>query len=186
MNVKGTAYIAGKVGLIEGFGEERWNSFVAKLAHKDKYFSQMIMSVTLIPVDKFALFLDEITKEFFNNDNKIYLIFGMSSAKYALSPGGPYHPYLMSKNLKYIVESVIPKLWSIYFDTGLLNAKLDNNVVHIKITGIPIKHVYFEYLITGYLQKGIKMFGKKAVENCIRGFSKGDTNIYYRYDLHDT
>ena len=39
MNVKGTIYLTGKTTMIAAFGEERWNSFMTKLAEKDKYFS---------------------------------------------------------------------------------------------------------------------------------------------------
>jgi hypothetical protein len=56
MNVKGTVFLTGKVTITEAFGEERWKSFMDKLAAKDKFFSNMIMSVTLIPVDKFIIF----------------------------------------------------------------------------------------------------------------------------------
>ena len=46
MNVKGIIYLTVKTAMIKGFGEERWNSFIAKLAEKDKYFSNMIMAIT--------------------------------------------------------------------------------------------------------------------------------------------
>lgn len=186
MNVKGTVFLTGKVAIIANFGEARWKSFNAKLAEKDQYFNNIIMPVTQIPVDKFAFFLDELIKEYFNNDRNSYLMFGKVAAKFALSQGGPYYAYLMSNDLKYVVESVIPKLWTTYFDEGILTARIENNVVHIKITGVPFKHIYLEYLIAGYVQKGTKMFGKKAIEKCIRGFSKGDDDIYYQYELIDS
>jgi len=186
MNVKGTVYVTGKTAISAFFGEDRWNAFSARLAEKDNYFKNVIMSITPIPVDKFTFFLDELIREYFNNDNKQYLMFGKVAAKFALSPGGHYNSYLLSKDLKYVVESVIPKLWSTYYDDGILTAKLEDNVIHIKITGVPLKHIYFEYLIAGYVQKGLKMFGKKATEKCIRGFSKGDNDIYYQYELKDS
>jgi hypothetical protein len=55
MNIKGTAYLTRKDTIIKTFGEERWNAFSAKLAAKDKYFSQTIMNITLIPLDKFII-----------------------------------------------------------------------------------------------------------------------------------
>ena len=106
MNVKGIVYLTGKTTIIAAFGEERWNSFIAKLAAKDKFFSNMIMSVTPIPVEKFILFLDEMIKEFFNNDRMQYLTFGKVAAKFALSPEGPYKSYLLTKDIKQFVESV--------------------------------------------------------------------------------
>jgi hypothetical protein len=80
MNVKGTVYITGKTTIIAVFGEERWNSSIPKLAAKDNFFSKMIMPVTPIPVDKFILFLDELVKEFFNNDSMQYMTFGKTAA----------------------------------------------------------------------------------------------------------
>lgn len=185
MNVKGTVYLTGKTAISSVFGDNRWNAFVTRIAEKDSYFKNMIMSITLIPAEKFAFFIDELIKEFFNNDKKQYITFGKVAAKFALSPGGPYNTYLISKDLKYVVESVIPKLWNTYFDEGVLTSKLEGNVVHITISGISLKHIFFEYLIAGYVQKGIKMFGMKAVEKCIRSFSKGDNDIYYQYELQN-
>jgi hypothetical protein len=85
MNVKGIVYLTGKTTIIAAFGEEHWNSFITKLTAKDKFFSNIIMSVTPIPVDKFILFLDEMIKEFFNNDSMQYETFGKAAAQYWLS-----------------------------------------------------------------------------------------------------
>ena len=100
-------------------------------------------------------------KEFFNNDKNQYIMFGRVAAKFGLSPGGPYHSYLLTKDLKQFVASVAPKLWSTYFDGGVLSGKLENNIVHLKITELPIKHIYFEYMIIGFFKQALKMFGKE-------------------------
>ncbi len=100
MNVKGTVYLTGKTTVIEAFGEERWNAFMAKLAAKDKFFSNVIMSVTPIPVEKFIFFLDEMIKEFFNNDKNSYLIFGKVAAKFVLSAGWPVPLLCANKGYK--------------------------------------------------------------------------------------
>lgn len=185
MNVKGTAYVTGKVTIMAAFGEERWNAFNARLAAKDKFFSNLIMSVTPIPVEKHILFLDELLKEFFNNDTNQYLMFGRVAAKFALAPGGPYNSYLLTKDIKQFVESGMPKLWTTYFDGALLTGKFENNIVHLKLTGLPIKHVYYEYMVMGYFQQAIKIFGKKTVENKIKSFANGDDEIYYQYEIKD-
>lgn len=44
-------------------------------------------------------------------------------------------------------------------------ARLENNVVYVKVTGFPIKHVYFEKLLMGYFKQAIKVFGKKSAAN---------------------
>ncbi len=183
MNVKGTAYVTRKDTIVRAFGEERWKSFSNKLAAKDKFFGQMIMNITLIPLDKFVLFLDEVLKEFFNNDNNHYWQLGEKSAEFALSPGGPYNSYLLSKDVKQFVENGMPKLWSTYFDGGTLTAKFENNVAHLTISGLPIKHLYFEYLVMGYVRKSLDIFGKRAVEHRIRGFSIGSNDIYYQFEM---
>jgi hypothetical protein len=186
MNVKGTVFATGKNAIIEVFGEKPWNEFLKKLAAKEKFFNNIIMSVTLIPEEKFSLFLEGLINEFFNGDTMQYITFGKVAANYALAPGGPYYTHLLSKDVKYVAETEIPKLWTTYFDEGTLTAKLENNIVHINIYGLSVKRVYIEYIITGYVQKGIKMFGKKVVEKCIRGFSKGDNDIYYQYEIQDS
>jgi hypothetical protein len=186
MNVKGTVYTTTKVTIIATFGEERWNSFMVRLAEKDKYFSNIIMSITLIPVEKSIIFFEEMLKEFFDNDKSQYEMFGKIGAKYALSPGGPYKSYLLTKDINQFVESVMPKLWSTYFDGGVLAAKLENNVVHLKITGLPIKHIYIEYMFVGFLQQALKIFGKKTILHRIKGISLGDDDIYYQYELKDS
>ena len=43
MNIKGTFYTVTKTAMTAAFGEERWNSFMTKLAEKDKYFKNVII-----------------------------------------------------------------------------------------------------------------------------------------------
>jgi hypothetical protein len=186
MNIKGTAFVTAKVTISAAFGEERWNSFMAKMAQKDSFYKNVIMSVTLIPVEKHLFFLDELIKEFFNNDKSQFLMFGKVGAKFALSAGGPYNSFLLTKDLKQFVEQGMPKIWSYIYDESVLTAKLDKNVVHVRITQLPIKHIFFEFLTVGYFQQALKIFGKKSTEKCIRGFSKGDDDIYYQYVIKDS
>jgi hypothetical protein len=186
MNVKGIVYLTGKTNLIAAFGEGSWDPFMAKLAAKDKFFSNVIMSVTPIPVEKFILYLDEMIKEFFNNDMMQYVTIGKAAAKFALSPEGPYKSYLLTKDTKQFVESVMPKLWSTYFDEGKATALFENNIVHFKITELQTKHFYFEKLLMGYFQQAIKIFGKKTVAKQVRSIVSGDDDIYYQYALKDS
>jgi hypothetical protein len=186
MNVKGTFYVLTRTAMTAAFGEERWNSFMTTLAEKDNYFSKMIMSVTLSPVEKLIIFFDEMCKEFFNNDRMQYLLFGKIGAKYALSPEGPYKSYLLTKDIKQFVEFVLPKLWSMFFDGGIPTARLENNIVHLKVTGINIKNLYFEQLVMGYNQQALKVFGKKSVAKQVRSISSGDDDIYFQFELKDS
>ena len=186
MNVKGTIYTTTKATGIEAFGEERWNSFMVKLVEKDKYFKNVIMSVTLIPLDKVIVLFDELINECFNNDKNSYVMFGMVGAKFALSPKGPYSSYLLTKDIKQFVESALPKLWETYYDAGIVTTRLENNVVYVKITGFPIKHVYYEKLLMGFFKQTLKVFGKKSIATMVRSLTKGDDDIYFKYELKDS
>ncbi|MGA2554000.1 MAG: hypothetical protein ABSF20_04385 [Smithella sp.] len=186
MNVKGIFFATTKTVIIQGFGEERWNAFMTKLAEKDEFFSKMIMAISLVPIEKLIVFFDEMCREFFNNDKMAYEIFGRSGAKYVLQPGGMYHSYLLNKDMKHFVEFVLPKLWSTYYDGGTITTKLENNIVHIKITGVDVKYIYFEHLLMGYFQQALKVFGKKSVGKKVRGLVQGDDDIYFQYELKDS
>jgi hypothetical protein len=186
MNVKGIIYVITKTAMIATFGEERWNSFMTKLAEKDNYFSKMIMSITLIPVEKLIILFDEMCKEFFNNDKMQYVMFGKIGAKYTLSPEGPYKSYLLTKDIKQFVELVLPKIWSTLFVEGVPTTLFENNVAHLKITELQIKNIYFEYLIMGYFQKALKIFGKKTVAKQVRSISSGNDDIYFQFELKDS
>lgn len=188
MNLKGTVYVTTKATVIEAFGEERWNKFMARLAAKDKYFKDnIIMSVTLVPLDKIIVLFDELVDDCFNGDkNASYVMFGMVGAKYALSPGGPYHSLMLTSNLKQFVETGLPKLWSTYYDGGEVTARLENDVIYVSIKGFPIKHVYFEKLLMGYYKQAIKVFGKRSAATMVRSLTAGDDDIYLKYELKDS
>jgi hypothetical protein len=186
MKIKGSFYVTTKTAMTAAFGEERWNSFMAKLADKDNYYKNMIMSITLIPVEKLILIFDEMCKEFLNGDYSQYSMFGKVGAKFALSPEGPYKSYLLTKDIKQFVDFALPKLWSTYFDGGTVTTRLENNIVHFKITGVEFKHYYFEQCLMGYFQQALKVFGKKSVAKQIRGISSGDEDIYFQYTLKDS
>ena len=186
MNVKGIIYMTGKNAIVEVFGQESWDSFMVKLTAKDKFFSNPIMSITPVPLDKFILFLDELVKEFFNNDMMQYVTFGKVAAQFALSEKGMYKAYRLTRDTNQIVDVIVPKLWSTYFDEGIITAKFENNIAHFKITGLKFKHRYFEYLIMGFIQKALKIFGMKSVPKLVRSASSGDSDIYYQFELKDS
>jgi hypothetical protein len=186
MNAKGISYVVTKGNMIAAFGEEKWTDFMAKLAKKDSYFGAVIMSVTPMPIEKLIVFFDEMCMEYFNNDKMQYEKFGKGGAKAVLSQDGPYRSFMLTKDLKQFIETVLPKVWATYFDSGTATALLVDNVAHVKITGLPIKYNYFEYLVMGYFQQAIKMFGKKSLAKRIRSLAAGDKDIYFQYTLMDS
>jgi hypothetical protein len=186
MNAKGISFVVTKDNMTAAFGEERWTAFMAKLTKKDKYFCTVIMSVTPMPIEKLIIFFDEMCTEFFNGDKMQYVKFGKAGAKVVLSPNGIYRSFMLIKDMKQFIETVIPKVWKMYFDSGVATARLENNIAHIKITGVEIKYTYFEYLVMGYFQQAIKMFGKKSNAKKVRSIAAGDEDIYFTYELKDS
>ncbi|HUN53567.1 MAG TPA: hypothetical protein VMU29_00260 [Smithella sp.] len=187
MNVKGIFYVVTKTNMVAVFGEERWKDFMDKLAKKDKYFGvSVLMAVTPIPVDKLIFLFDEMCREFFNNDKTQYETFGKVGAKYALSQGGSYSSYMLTKDTKQFVETSLPKIYLAYFDGGRITTRLENNVVHFIVIGIEVKNAYFELLLKGYFQKAIRIFGKKSIVRQIRSIASGDEDIYFTFELIDS
>ena len=90
-----------------------------------------------------------------------------------LSPGGPHQAYMLTKDINHFVKNILPKIWSIFFDAGVFTAKFENNIVHIKITGIEIKNFDFENLVIGYNQQAVKIFGKKSVAKTRQEYFSG-------------
>jgi len=186
MNIKGIFYVVTKDYMAAMFGEDRWKSFMTQLAQKDNYFAnKTLMAVTPIPAEKLIVVFDEMCREFFDNDKTRYELFGKTGAKYALGPGGPYNSYMNTKDLKQFIEFAVPKIWQAYFDGGKITARLENNIAHVKIIGIPIKHTYFERCVMGYFQQTIKVFGRKSIAKQIRSIAAGDNEIYFTYALQD-
>ena len=90
-----------------------------------------------------------------------------------------------TKDINFFVKFVLPKIWTIFFDTGVFITKFENNIVHIKITGIDIKNFDFENLVIGYNQQAVKIFGRKSVAKRIRSFSAGNDDFYFQLVLND-
>lgn len=186
VNVKGTVYLTGKTTITAAFGEARWNAFMVKLTAKDPFFSNVIMSITPVPLEKLMFFLDEMTAEYFNNDKNSYLMFGKVAAKFALSEGGVYSSHLLTKDINHFVQSGLPKLWSTYYDGGAVTTRFENNIIHLKITGLTIKNYNFESLVMGFFQQAIKMFGKKTIPKRVRSISSGDNDIYFQFGIKES
>ena len=182
MKIKGTAFITRKNFIISNFGENKWNKFIDKIREEEPYFNDTILTINLMPSEKFLFFQEEFVKEFYNNNDDIYWDLGNESAKWALSEG-PYAPYLHSKDIEHFVKNKIPLIWKAYFTEGKLTGKIKDNKVIIEIKGITVKHIYFERLIMGYVNKSLEMFLNKKIENRkIKGiFDKGNKVIYEFY-----
>ena len=180
MQVKGISFIARKQEVINRFGEDSWIKFKKKISKKLPYFNRNILPITNIPIQAFLDFQDELIKEFFNNDTKMYWTLGEESAEWALTKG-PYKSFIRSKNIETFIEQRMPFIWNSYFTEGDMEINLDNEIIHIKVH-TPILHIYFEYLIMGYTKKALELVGAQKVEvKRIKGVSVGDKEIYYQF-----
>ncbi len=184
MEVKGVAFLSRKEGIIKQFGKEKWEEFIKKISTEESYFKQPILASTLIPVQSFLIFQDVLLKEFYNNNEQVYWMIGEKSAEWSLLEG-PYKTFLKTKDLNKFVESSLPLLWKMFYSSGIVYTKLDNNnIAHIKILDLPIWHIHFEYTIMGYCKRAFELLGiENLIMNKIKGVSLGDKEIYYQFKI---
>jgi hypothetical protein len=182
MEVKGTAFLARKMMLIEEFGEERYGLFLAEIARKEPIFEQAITATTLIPLRSFLAFNEALNEKFYDGDPSSYLRFGERSAEYGLMLG-PYKRIRETNSVAVFVESA-RIIYQGYYTAGRAEGSLDGNVAVLKLHGIPAehRHLYLEYVITGYVRRGIELVSlRSTVMERIQGFSNGDEEVHYRY-----
>lgn len=181
MEIKGAAFVARKDAIIKQFGEDRWSKFVDGLAEKDEYFKKSILSTAFIPSDKFLMFQEAVVKEFAGGNPQYYWTNGEKSAEFALTEG-PYKVYLSSKDIRTFVEERIPSIWKMYYNEGETICKVEGNVIDIRIVGVTISHIYFEYTAMAYWKRAIELIGGKIKEiKKLEGPSMGTKDSHYQF-----
>jgi hypothetical protein len=187
MDVKGTAFLARKVMLIDEIGEDRYAVFLADFARKEPAFNQPISATTLIPLPAFIAFNEALIAAFYGGDPASYLRFGEKSAEYALSIG-PYKRIRETNSIAVFVESA-RYIYQNYYTAGRAEGSLRGNVADLKLHGIPPehKHIYLEYVIVSYFRRGIEVLSRHSVAMTrVLGFSNGDDDIHYTYVIEAT
>lgn len=187
MDVKGTAFLARKMMLVEEIGEDRYAEFLSEIARREPIFNQPIVATTLIPLRAFVAFNEALVDEFYGGDPRAYLRFGEKSAEYGLIVG-PYKRIRETNSVAVFVESA-RIIYQGYFTEGRAEGSLDGDVADLKLHGIQPehRHVYLEYAIAGYVRRGIELVGLRstAMER-VRGFSCGDDLVHYRFMMEVT
>lgn len=184
MDVKGTAFLARKALLAQELGEARAAAFLADYAREDPYFAGTILATTIMPIEKFIAFNEAIIREVYDGDRTAYLRIGAASAEWSLTVG-PYKHMRASKNLAQFAESG-RLLYQNFYSEGRAETTIAENVIDLRLLGIPSahQHLYLEYAIVGYFQRGLELVGARAVKHQrVRGFSAGDADVHYRYVL---
>ena len=184
MDVKGTAFLARKVMLIEEIGEDAYQRFLAEIAEREPIFGQNIIATTLIPIRSFIALNEAIVERFFNGDPNAYFRFGEKSAEHALLIG-PYKRIRETSSIAAFVESA-RFIYQGYYTAGRAEGTIEGDDAELKIHGIPAdcRHLYFEYAIAAYVRRGIELTGLRATTMTrVQGFSCGDEEIHYRYHV---
>ena len=184
MEVKGTAFVARKAYLERKFGAERFDAILREQAKQDAVFKGPILATSKLPIEAFLRLQDRIVRELYDGDDRSLYEAGTASADFALGESGPYRTLVTNRDVPSFVASA-PRIYRTYFDEGDAEGRFDGHVgVTLTLTGIPIKHVYFEYAIVGYFTRGLELVShKKVQQQCVRGFSRGDADVLYQYKI---
>jgi hypothetical protein len=182
MDVKGTAFVARKAYLERKFGAARFDALVRAQAKLDPVFAGPILATSRLPIEAFLRLNDRIVRELYGGDERSYFEAGTASAEFALGEGGPYRMLVTNRDLASFAASA-PRIYRTYFDEGDAVGTFDGaSKVTLALTGIPIRHVYFELAICGYFRRGLELVSSKSVSmQCVRGFSRGDGDVLYEY-----
>ncbi len=179
MHVRGVAYLAREGLMQEEFGAERWAQFTQTLAPRLTFLAAKVLPVSRIPVGEFLALNDAIVRTFYRGDDAIYWRFGEQSGEYALTHQlkGLFAKDEVRKFLQFT-----PQIWKSYFDGGELTCEVAPQHVDIRIFGVPVKHVYFEYSVIGFARGGLALLGvSKPTPSRLKGFSAGDNEVLYRF-----
>jgi len=187
MDVKGTAFLARKVMLIDEIGEDRFNRIVSDFGKKEPIFNQPIHATTLIPIQVFVAFNDALVDELYGGDRRAYMRFGEKSAEYALMIG-PYKRIRETNSVSVFVEAA-RFIYQGYYTAGRAEGSMEGDTADLRLHGVPCehKHLYLEYASAAYVRRGIELIGMHSVAmTCVRGFSQGDDEVHYRYAIERT
>jgi hypothetical protein len=187
MEVKGTAFLARKLMLIEEIGRDRFEEILSEIAGREPIFHQPIGATTLIPMRAFIAFNELLVDRLYDGDENAYVRFGEKSAEYGLMVG-PYKRIRETNSVAVFVEST-RIIYQGYYTAGRAEGSLEGDVADLKIHGIQPehRHIYLEYAITGYVRRGIELIGlHSVVMERVRGFSCGDDEVHYRYIIEGT
>ncbi|MFX1571518.1 MAG: hypothetical protein ACFFB0_02135 [Promethearchaeota archaeon] len=168
---------------ISVFGEERWNNFFQRFNKHYTTFPNDPLSSTRIPIDIYLSFIDELTQEFYNGNQRIYWGFGEQGAQTALSEDGHLNIFVrVKRSPENFIKYVLARIWTNYFDMGREEFKLEGNILHARILDLPKYHPYFELTTMGYIKKALELIGL-TVEKTTK-IKSSAKEIYYQFILN--
>jgi hypothetical protein len=184
MQIKGTAFLARRALLSMEVGETRAAELIEAYLREHPDFPRMVLATTSIPAELFIDFNEMLVRELYAGDAQGYWTIGEKSAEWALT-AGPYKHLRATKSLAQFAETG-RLLYQNYYSEGRAETSIQDKVVDLKLIGVPPKyrHLYMEYAIVGYFKRGLELVGARSVTaERLRGFSKNDPDVHYRYTL---
>ncbi|MFX1280386.1 MAG: hypothetical protein ACFFA3_13340 [Promethearchaeota archaeon] len=182
MNTKGMSFIHIKEAHMSLFGQERWNNFFQEFKMQCPEFPNDPLVTTQIPVDIFLLFIDELTKEYYNGNQRVYWGFGESAAQTSLSEDGYFNIFVKNtQNPKSFIKFVLARIWHNYFDMGREEFELEGNLLHARLLDLPRYHPYIELTTMGYVKKALEIVGVKVKET--KKIKSSAKETYYQFLL---
>jgi hypothetical protein len=184
MQVKGNTIHARKSHIVHQYGEARWNALIERLAAQEPCFREIILPTTLISLEGYLLFQEEILREFFGDDPSAYWIMGEKSAEWAFLQG-PYRSLATTKNIRHFTEHTLVSLWKTYYTAGDVVSKLEGNTYHAEIHHLPRWHLSIEYTVMGYIKRALELLGLHQVTvEKIKSVLKNDQEISYNFTFN--
>lgn len=182
MNVKGISFIHVRQAHISLFGKERWTKFFQEFKNQNNEFPVDPLVTTPIPIDIYLSFIDELTKEYYNGNQRVYWGFGESAAQTSLSEEGFLNIFVRNKkNPKSFINFVLARIWNNYFDMGREEFEIEGNLLHARLLDLPRYHPYFELTTMGYVKKALEIVGIKVKE--ARKIKSSAKETYYQFVL---
>jgi hypothetical protein len=183
MRIKGTALLARKRIIEDAFGEDAWRKLIDDVREAHPSLSQPLTAATLYLVPDFLALHDEIIRRFYGGNDEAYMMLGEQSAEWALTLG-PYKTFMMRKDIRSFVDS-FPNLWAAYFhetaSTG--TATMTGSTIVLEAKNLPVWHPYFEYLVVGYMKKGLELLGANVTMQRIEGGANAGKGFKYEFDV---
>jgi hypothetical protein len=182
MEVKGVAFLARQVLMVQSHGEQAWRDFLKEYAKKDPLYAQPVMPVTRLPVDSFLRLNDAIVQRFYGGDQKVYWQFGVKSAEYAMSQGQLRSMFSPGDVRRFMLFT--PGIWKGYFTEGEMQVRPEERYTEVRLVNTLRPHVYFELSVMGFVAGGLAFLGTKNVQyEALKGFTKGNPDVLYRFYL---
>jgi DNA-binding CsgD family transcriptional regulator len=156
LRISGATLLARRELLVRQFGSEAWRALFANISRTHPCFRAPITAATLLPVEPFLRFHDELVLRFYGDDPHAYFRLGEESAFWALSVG-PFRELLTPK--LETIAAASARVWSAYFaeTSSRCEVTVESGSFHLRTYALPESHPYFERSIAGYFKGALEL-----------------------------